>query len=61
MGGYFTFGLGLLYPSVDVGTVYIGIVTAIHIEVMAVFHELGTQGGKELGIKGYSLYILTAL
>lgn len=28
---------------------------------MTVFHKLGTHSGKELDIKGYGLYILTAL
>ena len=61
MGGYFTFGLGSLHPAIDVGTIYIGIVMVIHIEVVTVLHELAAHNGEEPGIEGYGFFIVTVL
>lgn len=61
MGGYFTFGLGTLHPAKNVGTIYIGIVMAIDIEVVTVLHELAAHGGEEPGIEGYGFFVVTVL
>ena len=61
MGGYFTFGLGSLHPTINVGTIYIGIVTTIDIEVMTVLHELAAHGGEKPGIEGYGFFVVTVL
>ena len=46
---------------VDIGTIYIGIVIVIHIEVVTVLHELAAHGGEEPGIEGYGFFIVTVL
>lgn len=61
MGGYFTFGLSTLHPMIDIGTIYIGIVMTIDIEVVTVLHELAAQGGKEPDIEGYGFFVVTVL
>ena len=59
--GYFTFGLGTFHPAKNVGTIYIGIVMAIDIEVVTVLHELAAHGGEEPGIEGYGFFVVTVL
>ena len=61
MGGYLTFGLSTLHPMVDIGTVYIGIVMTIHIEVVTVLHEPVAHSGEEPGIEGYGFFVVTVL
>ena len=56
-----SFGLGTLHPAKNVGTIYIGIVTAIHIEVVTVLHKLAAHGGEEPGIEGYGFFVVTVL
>ena len=56
-----SFGLGKLHPVVDIGTIYIGIVTVIHIEVVTVLHELVAHSGEEPGIEGYGFFVVTVL
>ena len=46
---------------VDIGTIYIGIVTVIHIEVVTVLHELAAHSGEEPGIEGYGYFVVTVL
>ena len=59
--GYFTFGLGTLHPAKNVGTIYIGIVMVIDIEVVTVLHKLAAHSGEEPGIEGYGFFVVTVL
>ena len=56
-----SFGLGALHPAINVGTIYIGIVTVIHIEVVTVLHELAAHNGEKPGIEGYGFFVVTVL
>ena len=56
-----SFGLGTLHPAKNVGTIYIGIVMAIDIEVVTVLHELVAHSGEEPGIEGYGFFVVTVL